>query len=261
VEEVKDTTKAERERFLAEHNLHVSMAEIDAVKQAIFEGSLWDLVERRSRGHPALTSSLKRLWVYRDDLERGSPAFKGHGVFYYDYHSLARPEVTRYSRLLEENYSRPVGADTLLLIAAPPHRPFNACDEYRRFNQHICNALGEDADKLHVCFYTAPYGPVPADLSETYPLSQFEIATPLDLETTRHTSDTVADYIRLSGYKAVYLYRGKGVLDDEVESALMHSCEESKISLTTVWSNDPWSVDAFAALANILKTRVQAPPE
>jgi 7-cyano-7-deazaguanine tRNA-ribosyltransferase len=260
VEELRDTTKAERERLLAEHNLHVCMAEIDVVKQAIFEGSLWDLVERRSRGHPALTSSLKRLCEYREDLERGSPAFKGHGVFYYDYHSLARPEVTRYSRLLIENYSRPAAADTLLLITAPNHRPFNACDEYKRLNQHIYNELGEDADKLHTCFYTAPYGPVPADLSETYPLSQFEIATPLDLETKRHTANAVANYTRLSGHKAVYLYRGKGELDDEVESTLMCTCEESKINLTTVWSNDPWSVDAFAALTNILKTRVHSSP-
>ena len=255
MEELKDATKAERERLLAEHNLHVCMAEIDAVKQAIFEGSLWDLVERRSRGHPAITSSLKRLWEYRDDLERGSPAFKGHGVFYYDYNSLARPEVTRYSRLLHENYRRAPGADTLALVTAPPHRPFNGSDEYRRLNQHIHNALGEDSDKLHICFYAAPYGPVPADLSETYPLSQFEIATPLDLETTRYTTDAIANYVRLSGHKAVYLYRGKGDLDDEVESALMCACEESRINLVTIWSNDPWSVDAFAALTNILTRR------
>jgi 7-cyano-7-deazaguanine tRNA-ribosyltransferase len=254
-EELKDATKAERERLLAEHNLHVCMTEIDAVKQAIFEGSLWDLVERRSRGHPAITSALKRLWEYRDDLERGSPAFKGHGVFYYDYHSLARPEVTRYSRLLEENYRRPSEADTLLLITAPSHRPFNGSDEYRRLNHYIYKALGKDADKLHICFYTAPYGPVPADLSETYPLSQFEIATPLDLETTRHTTNTLANYVRLSGHKAVYLYRGKGELDDEVESALIDACDESKINLTTIWSNDPWNIEAFANLVNILKTR------
>jgi predicted RNA-binding protein len=112
-----------------------------------------------------------------------------------------------------------------------------------------------DADKLHICFYTAPYGPVPADLSETYPLSQFEIATPLDLETMRQTTNTITNYVRLSGHKAVYLYRGKGELDDEVESDLMCACDDSKIKLTTIWSNDPWNIDAFANLANILKTR------
>jgi 7-cyano-7-deazaguanine tRNA-ribosyltransferase len=253
-EEIKTATKAERERLLAEHNLHVCMSEIDIIKQAIFEGSLYDLVERRAKGHPAMTSSLKRLWEYREDLERGSPAFKGHGVFYYDQHSLARPEVTRYARLLRENYRRPAGADTLILITTPSHRPFDGSDEYKRLRQHLQNELG-DADGLHFCFYAAPYGPIPADLSETYPLSQFEIATPLDHETIHHTARAVADYVTNSGHKAVYIYRGKGELDDEVEYILMSACDEAKINLTAVWSNGPWTTDAFQALANTLKTR------
>jgi 7-cyano-7-deazaguanine tRNA-ribosyltransferase len=254
-EELKTATKAEREKLLAEHNLHICITEIDAIKQAIYEGSLYDLVERRSKGHPAMTSALKRLWEYREDLEKGSPAFKGHGVFYYDQHSLARPEVTRYTRLLNENYRRPTKAETLLLITTPTHRPFDNSDEYRRLNQHLYNELGEDTDRLHICFYAAPYGPIPADLSETYPLSQFEISTPLDLETTRHTARAVADYVRESGHRAVYIYRGKGEMDDEVESVLMDTCEEAKINLTTVWNNDPWSADAFSALTNTLKSR------
>ena len=52
IEDIKETTKSMRERLLAEHNLHVCMAEIETIKQAISEGSLWDLVERRARSHP-----------------------------------------------------------------------------------------------------------------------------------------------------------------------------------------------------------------
>ena len=254
-EEMKTATKAEREKMLAEHNLHVCMAEIDIIKQAIFEGSLYDLVERRARGHPAMTSALKQLWEYREDLERGSPAFKGHGVFYYDQHSLARPEVTRYAHLLNENYKKPATADTLLLITTPRHRPFDSSDEYQRLAQHLYNEIGENVDKINICFYAAPYGPVPTDLSETYPLSQFEIATPLDTETIKYTAGAVADYVRGSRHKTVYIYRGKGELDDEIESVLMSACDETRINLTTVWSNDPWTSDAFSALSNTLKTR------
>jgi 7-cyano-7-deazaguanine tRNA-ribosyltransferase len=255
VDGLKNATKAERERLLAEHNLHVCMTEIDAVKQAIYEGSLYDLVERRARGHPAMTSALKRLWEYREDLERGSPAFKGHGVFYYDQHSLARPEVTRYAHLLGENYRRPAGADTLVLVTAPSHKPYDGSDEYLRLRQHVYNELGDATEGLHFCFYAAPYGTIPSDLSETYPLSQYEIATPLDTETIKHTAGAVAEYVVGSGHRVVYIHRGKGELDDEVESALMKTCNEAKINLTTVWSNDPWTTDAFAALSNTLKTR------
>ena len=255
IDELKTTTKGERERLLAEHNLHACMTEIDTIKQAIFEGSLWDLVERRSRGHPAMTSALKRIWEYRGDLEVGSPAFKGHGVFYYDYHSLARPEVTRYERLLQSNYVRPAGADTLILVTPPPHRPFNVSEEYLKLYQHLANELGEGLERFHLCFYAAPNGVIPADLSETYPLSQYEIAEPLDLETLRFTASAVASYVRGSGHRTIYLYRGKGKLDDEVEGTLMEACDEGKMNLITIWSNDPWERNAFAALTNTLKTR------
>ncbi len=254
-EELRKATKAERERLLAEHNLHACFAEIDTVKQAIHEGSLWDLVERRSRGHPSMTSALKRLWEHRGDLEAGSPSFKGHGVFYYDHHSLARPEITRHERLLKTNYARPEGAETLLLITQPTHRPFNRSGEYLRLRQHIADELGDAAGGLHLCFYAAPYGVVPADLSETYPLSQFEISEPLDAETIRYAAGEVVSYVKSSGHRAVYHYRGNGVLDDEVEGALMGICEDEKMNLVTIWSNDPWTDDAFNALTNSLKMK------
>jgi len=254
---LKNATKAERERLLAEHNLHVCLTEMDTIKQAIFEGSLYDLVERRSKGHPAMASALKRLWEYREDLEKGTPVFKGHGVFYYDQHSLARPEITRYARLLRENYKKPEGTDTLILITAPGHKPYDGNAEYQHLRQHLYNEMGDETEKLHFCFYAAPYGVIPSDLSETYPLSQYDIATPLDIETIRYTAGAVADYVTKSGHKAVYMHRGRGELDDEVESLLMTSCNEAHINLTTIWSNDPWTSDAYAALSNTLKTRKQ----
>jgi hypothetical protein len=42
---------------------------------------------------------------------------------------------------------------------------------------------------------------------------------------------------------------------DEVEGALMDTCEGARINLTTVWNNDPWNKDAYSALSNTLKTR------
>ncbi|MDL5503268.1 MAG: tRNA-guanine transglycosylase, partial [Candidatus Methanoperedens sp.] len=43
-----------REELLARHNLYVTFEEIRVVKQAIQEGSLWELVENRCRAHPQL---------------------------------------------------------------------------------------------------------------------------------------------------------------------------------------------------------------
>src|SRR5690606_38294200 len=41
----------ERTGLHARHNLSVSLAEIRRVRQSIWEGSLWELVERRARSH------------------------------------------------------------------------------------------------------------------------------------------------------------------------------------------------------------------
>jgi 7-cyano-7-deazaguanine tRNA-ribosyltransferase len=51
----------ERERRVAFHNLLVSVEEIGRVRQAIREGTLWELAERRSAAHPALRAGLKEM--------------------------------------------------------------------------------------------------------------------------------------------------------------------------------------------------------
>ncbi len=216
---LKAMPRGERQRLLAEHNLHATMTEIDVVKQAIVEGRLWDLVEARARGHPQMTSALKRLSTYREHLERGSHGFKGRGVFYYDYHSLAKPEVTRYSRQLINNYGRPEGKTTLLLIPAPPEKPFNTYPGYLRLREGLQPRLEE----IHVCFVAAPYGVVPESLAETYPLSQYEIAEPLDHETREFTVDKTVEYVEATGHQKVVLVRGGDPFDERLEEAIRSS--------------------------------------
>ena len=216
---LKAMPRGERQRLLAEHNLHATMTEINVVKQAIVEGRLWDLVETRAKGHPQMTAALKRLSTYREHLEGGSHGFKGHGVFYYDYHSLAKPEVTRYSRQLINNYGRPEGKTTLLLIPAPPEKPFNTYPGYLRLREGLQPRLEE----IHVCFVAAPYGVVPESLAETYPLSQYEIAEPLDHETREFTVDKTVEYVEATVHQKVVLVRGGDPFDERLEEAIRSS--------------------------------------
>lgn len=57
--EVARAPPAERERRIAEHNLLTSATEIAEVRQAIRDGRLWELVERRAANHPALLAGLR----------------------------------------------------------------------------------------------------------------------------------------------------------------------------------------------------------
>ena len=54
VKELKKMEKKARQKIIAKHNLIVSFTEIRRVKQAIYDGLLWELVENRLRTSPAL---------------------------------------------------------------------------------------------------------------------------------------------------------------------------------------------------------------
>jgi 7-cyano-7-deazaguanine tRNA-ribosyltransferase len=250
--------KGERIRALTEHNLHVTTAEMRRVKQAIVEGTLWELMEARSRGHPSLASALRRLMEYKDDLEKHSPAYKGRGVFIFDSDGLARPEVNRHARRLRENYSPPPEADTLLLVTAPKWKPFSKSQENQRLSKALAEGLGGDAERVHVCFYTAPFGVVPVELSETYPLSQFEAPKPLDRETLEYAAEQVGSYLKENNYSSSVLHSGGDTLDALVRARCGEVLKETGRPLATVSDPDPWSDEAIERLVAALREGLEA---
>ena len=93
---VLELPKDEQEQFLAEHNLHVCVAELKRIKQAIRDGRLWEHVEMRAHAHPALLTALKRVKNYEGFIEKNSPTVKQSGFFFFDNVGLARPEIVHY---------------------------------------------------------------------------------------------------------------------------------------------------------------------
>jgi 7-cyano-7-deazaguanine tRNA-ribosyltransferase len=70
---------------LARHNLHVSQAMLNRVRQAITEGSLWELVCTQARAHPKLMAALDALmghsqWISELDLITKKSAFQYTGA-------------------------------------------------------------------------------------------------------------------------------------------------------------------------------------
>ena len=105
---------------------------------------------------------------------------------------------------------------------------------------------------FHVCFYAPPFGVIPIDLAETYPLSQFETAEPLDRETLEFASDGVARYVAKSSHKEVVIYSGKGTLDVLVERKCREACQERGKELLVVSDSKPWGSGAMERLVNAL---------
>ena len=220
----------EREVFLAEHNLYVCAAEMRRIKQAIRDGRLWEHMEMRAHSHPALLTAVKRLVKYRDFIEKHSPSTKPSGLFFYNQLSLIRPEVVRHQKLLTERYTPPKQAETLILLPQTQTKPFHKTQQYKQ----IMKNLKQQTTETHTCFYAAPFGIVPIELDEVYPLSQHETATPLDNETIEYVANRTADYIKQANYKTVMLINDPQNWNKTILRAVRKTCRQKQITLKTL---------------------------
>lgn len=221
----------EKQETLAKHNLYVSFEELKRVKQRIVEGRLWEHLESRAHTHPALLQAVKLLKKHEDYLERHSPATKGKGLFYFSSLGLSRPEIVRYRKLFSERHSTSVEAENLLLLPQPHRRPFHKDRVIRSLLKRIREELPERLETIEICVYAAPLGVIPLELGEVYPLSQHEIAEPLDLETIDYVAEQVRNYVESSSFKKVVLVEELSVWRGRV-SKICKSIKRKGLSIT-----------------------------
>jgi 7-cyano-7-deazaguanine tRNA-ribosyltransferase len=231
--QVRELSPKERQTFLAEHNLYVCAAELKRIKQAIKDGRLWEHLEMRAHAHPALLQAVKRLGKYGEFVEKISPAVKDSGLFFFDSVGLVRPEIARYRRKLAERYSTPEEAKMLLLVPQTGSKPFHKSHEYKRIRKLLKRDLQAEMDRVHVCFYAAPFGVVPIELDEIYPLSQHETALPIDKETKEYVAKQVGEYINRTDFQKVILIDDAENWDKKILNACKKTCRQKHIQLTT----------------------------
>ena len=249
-------TKKEQEVFLAEHNLYVCIAEMRRIKQAIRDGRLWEHTEMRVHGHPALLSALKKLRTHADFLEKYSPAVKSKGFFYFDSEGLARPEITHFRKHLTEWYEPTTSAKVLFLVPQTRNKPFHKAPEFKKIRQ-LFRSLGKNfALKIHVCVYCVPFGVVPLELDEVYPLSQHEAALPTDLETIDYVSNQTRDYIKRSAYVSVVLLNDDRLLKDTLKKACKSACRAKGLTFDSVDANVKGSKEILGCLEKIFRKRL-----
>jgi 7-cyano-7-deazaguanine tRNA-ribosyltransferase len=251
-QEVLAKPQKERETFLAEHNLYVCAAELKRVKQAIKDGRLWEHVEMRTHAHPALFTALKKLKNHTDFIEKHSPASKKSGLFFYSHVDLARPEVTHYKKRLQERYCPPQNASVLLLVPQTRKKPFHKAYEFKTVKQ-ATKRLGELAEKIHICFYAAPFGVIPIELDEVYPLSQHEIVMPLDQETVDYVTNQTAEYIKQQNYKTVVLLHDTAQWGKKVKTQCRKACKKKNIAFDAVNVTAEGSKNILTRLDKVLR--------
>jgi 7-cyano-7-deazaguanine tRNA-ribosyltransferase len=218
--------------FLAEHNLYICSAEMRRVKQAVEDGRLWELVETRAHAHPALLQALKKLSKYEEFIEEHSSSTKHSGLFFFDSISLMRPEIVHHRKMLMQRYAKPEDAETLMLLPQTETKPFHKSNEYKQIAKTIRQQV-QGFSNVHMCFYAAPFGVIPIEIDEVYPLSQHETVVPPDSETVRYVSDQIADYIDRTSYKAVILVNDPKNWGKTILNRCRRSCRTKKISFRT----------------------------
>jgi 7-cyano-7-deazaguanine tRNA-ribosyltransferase len=195
-EKVRKLLLPERERFLASHNLHTCFSELQTVKQAIVDGRLWELVEARSRNHPALQRAFQRMLHYAHDLEKETPVRKRRGLFVTTAESLQRPEILRHQERLLKRYRAPPRAKNVLLLPEPYLRPFREIPSIDNILRKI-----ERRSDLHICSYDLAFTIIPQELLDVFPLSQTVSALPPTATTINHASKRMVSYLKAAGYK------------------------------------------------------------
>ena len=219
----------ERVRLLALHNLYVLREEINRVKLAIREGRLWELLVERAHAHPSLKRALRVLIEYREFIEKLDPRVKGgevHGLFFYDIpEETKRPEVLRHYERVARWYKRPAKKDLLILMPIDvDEKPFTTSRIYKMLK-------AKRAPNAHIVGYVPPLGPVPEELSETFPLSQFESPRCYSREVIEETTRAILQYIRLQNYRSIVVYYRRGEWSEEIARLIRASLKDVQIEL------------------------------
>ncbi len=175
-EEVRRMEKVEREKLIAQHNLYVSFQEIETVKQAIKENSLFELVEKRVRAHPNLLAGWRLIREYAELIERSDPKIK-RKFLYTGLDSIYRPAVKRHGRALLN-----IKWDKEELV--------------------ISTDFGMLAD-----LYLRPvFGPVPAEMLETYPAGHAEIPDEVEREAIESAAENLLNFLKNNPDKKFRIY-------------------------------------------------------
>jgi len=203
LESLRKLDKKERERTIAKHNLYQITNELALVKRYVREGRLWELAEIRCRAHPAMLDALRRLEEHQEFMERYDPISRDGALFYTGAETRGRPVFRRYASRLWERYVPTTEKAALF---------------YDEGSKPYSRAMAAEFDKARRSGYTpiviSPFGPVPAELDEVYPIAQSVFPKILDSDTMLETESFAVKFLE---YKFAETVNGIDIPEDGAE--------------------------------------------
>ena len=166
--ELKQLKGQEKINEIAIHNLHAIKLEVDKVKQAIYEGRLWEYVLKKSRAHPKLFEMIDILTQNSDWLSVSTPRFKEKALFLYDKYDQYRPEVKLYHDIVRKFKSK---KRSLIIVKEPQIKPGYLSHDYFALKRKF-----KEIDSFQICYYNPQLGLIPNEISDIFPAAHHETA-------------------------------------------------------------------------------------
>ena len=196
VRDLQDIDTRERAKLIATHNLYALREEVEACKEAIAEGRLWDLVEEKSMAHPRLRDAFVELSKHRSMLVEGTPLLKDRGLMLRSEEDLERPELVSAKERLEGVLKR-TSRNAVLLTSWDPI-PLGK----KKMHGTVGSPGKSDTYRIHPAL-----GVYPAELDFVYPFTQFVTAAGMG---DRMSIREAAARLRRLGYKSVKVSKTRG---------------------------------------------------
>ena len=217
-DDLRSMPKEKRRDLIAQHNLHVSFAELRLIRQAIYDGNLMELVEERCRAHPALLEAVRHLGNYSSEMEKYDPRSKKSAFFYTGSESLCRSEVLRHMQKLR---SMPKKRD--LVILPPTRKPYSKFISGKLGEFYIYGDENEiDLDDADFMVLDIPFGLVPLQIDELYPLSQNDAPKIRDVDAIEFVEDFINEFVEY--YDQVLIHKR---VNDDLELGLFNEYGKS----------------------------------
>jgi len=165
-DELRHLEVTEKINQLAIHNLHAIKLEVDRVKQAIYEGRLWEYVMKKARAHPKLFEMIEIMTDNYEFLGVTTPKFKERAIFLFDKVDQFRPEVQAYHNMVREFKSK---KKKIVITKESSSKPGYLSHQYVELERKFRNF-----DSIQVCQYNPQLGLIPIEISDIFPAAHHE---------------------------------------------------------------------------------------
>ena len=231
---------------ILKHNYELLLNEIKCIRNHIFNGSLRDLIEIRSKTNVNSTALLRIL----DDkhysyIEEKTPIIKKKKLIVTTKEALNRVEIKRFQERIIDRYKKPDSSKILLLLPCSAKKPYSFSKSHKKFREKIFNL--ENPHIIHEIIITSPMGIVPRELELIYPASNYDIpVTGLwDEEEKKIILTLLKNYLIKNKYDKIILHLPKNIR--EFVSVIVSN------SINTEVVGNITSKESLNSLYNVLK--------